>query len=247
MVDNIVTKAVGLVLITTAHMISNGSSQAGVTGTLGSNITLQFRFNDTVLHRNSHFAVYVKGERKIYERKKAKACPGGCFLNIDLNNASVEYHITNLRLNHSDLYWVSLFDSVPPIDSNKVQLIVKEENRSSTVPPLPTNITIIEDSGSSSFFSFHNVIVLVVLPVVLLAAALPLLIWCLVITKEQQQPQQQNSNPTVQETSLESNRVPPPSLVYSILDFPKRPSPILGINPNDTEYAAVNYLPENRV
>ncbi|XP_071342097.1 uncharacterized protein [Trachinotus anak] len=246
MVDNIGTKSAGLILIAAAHMIFKGSSQAEVTGTLGSNVTLKFRFNGTVLHPDSHFAIYITGQRKIAELNN-KVWSGEGVLDIYPKN-TVLYHITNLRLNHSEIYWASLFVSGFITESNKVQLIVQEENRSSTVPPLPTNITINEYSGSSSFFSFHIVIVLVVLPVVLLAATLLCLIWCLMRTKDKQrQPQQENSNPTVQETVQEANRVPPPSLVYSVLDFPKRPSAVLEMNLNDTEYAAVNYLPEKRV
>ncbi|XP_071342098.1 uncharacterized protein [Trachinotus anak] len=213
MVDNIGTKSAGLILIAAAHMIFKGSSQAEVTGTLGSNVTLKFRFNGTVLHPDSHFAIYITGQRKIAELNN-KVWSGEGVLDIYPKN-TVLYHITNLRLNHSEIYWASLFVSGFITESNKVQLIVQEENRSSTV---------------------------------LLAATLLCLIWCLMRTKDKQrQPQQENSNPTVQETVQEANRVPPPSLVYSVLDFPKRPSAVLEMNLNDTEYAAVNYLPEKRV
>lgn len=41
-----------------------------------------------------------------------------------------------------------------------------------------------------------------------------------------------------------SVNVPEPSLIYSVLDFPKRASAVLEINPDDTEYAAVSYLPD---
>ncbi|XP_068176587.1 uncharacterized protein [Antennarius striatus] len=57
-------------------------------------------------------------------------------------------------------------------------------------------------------------------------------------TDKQQQPQQQISNPIVQETENVSS----PTLVYSVLDFPKRTQVVLENNPRDTEYAAVSYL-----
>lgn len=40
------------------------------------------------------------------------------------------------------------------------------------------------------------------------------------------------------EVSVEA---PQPSVVYSVLDFPKRASAVLDSNVNDTEYAAVSY------
>lgn len=50
----------------------------------------------------------------------------------------------------------------------------------------------------------------------------------------------------LQETLEASNYAPAPPLVYSVLDFPKRSSAVLELNPSDTEYAAVSYLPEQR-
>ncbi|KAF3690770.1 hypothetical protein EXN66_Car006443 [Channa argus] len=250
MVD-IVFKPLGLVLIATAHMAFNGPSKAEVTGTrditgiLGSNITLIFTFINAVVRPNSYIAVYTHGHKKIAE---CKICSGKGSFEIDPKNGSVSYHIANLKQNDSETYWASLFGSTPPKESNKVRLYVREEKTSTTVPPMLTNDTIAENNGSSSSYSFHIVTVLVVSPVVLLAALLPWLIWCLLRTKDEQQQSspRQNSNPTIQET-VECNSVPPPSLIYSVLDFPKRPSTVLEINQNDTEYAAVSYLSENLV
>ncbi|XP_044056518.1 uncharacterized protein LOC122878163 isoform X2 [Siniperca chuatsi] len=214
-------------------------SRAEVTGILSSNITLQFTFNVSIT-KNSHFAVYTTGQRKIAEYPQGK---GGGVFNFHPKNTTVFYHITNLKLNDSGRYWASVFmDSGFLEESNKVELIVREENRSSTVPPM-LNITTTPKTTSSS----HVITVLVVSPVVLLAAIVPWLIWCLVRTKDkQQQPPQQTSNHTVQATVEAFNNVPAPSLVYSVLDFPKRPLSVLEMNPNDTEYAAVSYLPEKR-
>lgn len=50
----------------------------------------------------------------------------------------------------------------------------------------------------------------------------------------------------LQET-IEFNSTSPPSVIYSVLDFHKRPSAVLEMNPNDTEYAAVSYLSEKRM
>ncbi|XP_045905458.1 uncharacterized protein LOC123971007 [Micropterus dolomieu] len=238
MVDNIVTKPLGLVVIIAAHMVFNGPSRAEVTGLLSNNITLQFPFNVSISN-NSHFAVYIDS-KKIAEYRQGDRT--GVF-DVYSKNTTVFYHITNLNLNDSGYYWASLFKEGYAEESDKVQLIVREENRSSTVPPELNNNTTPENSERPSFS--HIITVFVVSPVVLLAAIFPWLIWCLVRTQDKDQPPpQQTSNHTVQEIVEVSNNVPAPSVVYSVLDFPKRPSAVLEINPNDTEYAAVSYLPE---
>ncbi|XP_035504246.1 uncharacterized protein LOC118318572 [Scophthalmus maximus] len=244
MVANIVTKSLGLVLFATAHVVFKGLRQAEVTGILGTNVTLHFTFDDTVINNNSHFAVYRPGMKKIAECSKNKGCSGGVVLDIH-QNSSVQYHITKLQQDHCGIYWASLFiNSGPPKESNKVQVFVQKENSSNTVSPLQTNITTLtKDSGSSSFSFYHIITILVV---VLLAAVLLLLIWCLVRDKDKEQPQQQNSNPTVQGRVEGSYSAAPPSLIYSVLDFAQRPSAVLDIDPNDTEYANVSYLPEKR-
>nr|XP_043899423.1 uncharacterized protein LOC122780499 isoform X1 [Solea senegalensis] len=248
MVDNLITKPLGLVLLATAHMVCNGPGQAEVTGTLGSNVTLQFTFNDTVVSNHSYFAIYITGLKKIAEYNSKGGIGGGVF---DIyQNTSIRYHITRLKQNQSGIYWASLFlGSGLPKESNKVHLIVQSENRNNTDSPLPNNTRKIEERGSPGVFSFHIVTVLVVLSVVLLAAVLPLFTWCLMRAKDTQQQQQpqQNSNITVQqETVEEATSVSPPSLVYSVLDFPRRSPTPLHVDPYNTEYANVSYLPEKR-
>ncbi|XP_029285090.1 uncharacterized protein LOC115006761 [Cottoperca gobio] len=250
MFDNVISKPLGLVLIVTAHMVFNGLSQAEITGLPGTNVTLQFTFNVSV---PESFAVYTKNHTTKYTQKVAGYSQGKSSskeenVKVYAKNMSVFFHITNLKLSQSGIYWASLFrDLGLPKESKMVELIVQDENRSSTVPPVPNDITINEDSGSPSLFSSQFVTVLVVSLVVLLAAAFSLLIWCLVRSKDKQQPPpQQSSNPTVQKTDEASNNVPAPPLVYSFLDFPKRPSSVFVINASETEYAAVSYRPENR-
>lgn len=245
MVDNIVLKSLGLVLIITAHMVFNGLSRA-YTGLMGNNITLQFKFNVTVTEK--HLACYKEPQTKVAEYSKQRHFPEDGDIIIYPNKTSVFCHITNLKLNHSGIYWASLLDSGLALESLRVQLTVEEkEHRNSTVSPKPNDITTNKDRGSPSFFSSHIVTVLVVSPVVLMAAVLPWLIWCLLRAKDTQQRQPEASpNPTVQETIEATNTVPARPLVYSVLDFPKRPSAVLEINPSDTEYAAVSYLPENQ-
>ncbi|CAB1431235.1 unnamed protein product [Pleuronectes platessa] len=241
MVDNIVRKPIGLALLAMAHMVFSGPCQGKCNGTLGSRFIFRFRFNDAVIDESSHFAVYIEDDKKIAEHLGHKGNLGGGGFNFDQNH-SVLYHIEKLKQNDSGIYWVSLFVDSRTTKSNEVHLCVQDGNRSVAVSPQLINTT---NSGRPGPLSLHLVPVLLA-PVVLLAAALPLLIWCLVRTKEKQQQQQQNSNSTVQETVAGSSTGPPPSLIYSVLDFAKRPPAALDTQPNDTEYAAVSYLTEKR-
>lgn len=241
MVDNIVTKLLALVLIAVAHMVFNVHSQAEVPGILGDNITLSFKFN-TTLTKNSHFGVYKiqLDSTKIAEFNNGSR---GDVFKVYPRNSSVSWHISNLTLNDNGSYFVSLYSPPrPPKESNRVLLIIREGNKSSTVPTIQSDTSIPEQSGSSSLI----VTVFVVSPVVLLVAVLLSFICCLVRAKGKQETPQQNSTPTVQETVEASTNVPGSSVVYSVLDFPKRPSAVLEMNPSDTEYAAVSYLQEKR-
>lgn len=242
MVGNIVTKLLGIIFIIVAHMAFNVQSQSKeVTGILGDNITLPFKF-DTTLQKNGHFGVYKNQSAKTKIAEYQNANEGEVF-KVHLENNSVSWRIINLTLSDNESYWVSLFGkSGLTKESNVVRLIIREGNRSSTVPTMQTEISTTEKNGSSSVI----VTVLVVSPVVLLVAVLLCLICCLVRAKDKQETPQQNSTPTVQETIDSSTNVPVSSVVYSVLDFPKRPSAVLEMNSSDTEYAAVSYLQEKR-
>ncbi|XP_030583061.1 uncharacterized protein LOC115778847 [Archocentrus centrarchus] len=258
--ENTITKPLGLVLIITAHIVFNDPSHAEVIGTLGSNITLQFIFNISFTKTN-YIAIYTLGEKKIDDYAKWKRS-----FDIYPQNSSVFYHITNLTINHSNTYWASVFLGFgSPEKSNEVQLIVEERNTSSTAPPTLTTHTGAHVNESSPITNI--VIVLAVLPVVLLATVLPWLICSLVkptemgsgddvkpslaLNKQQQQQQQQqrpgqSSTLTVHESIESSSSMPTASVIYSVLDFPRRPPTAVEINPRDTEYAAVSYLQEKR-
>uniref|UniRef100_UPI0037E96B70 uncharacterized protein n=1 Tax=Semicossyphus pulcher TaxID=241346 RepID=UPI0037E96B70 len=245
MVDNTIAKPLGFFLIVTALMVFIECSGVEVTGILGTKVTLQFKFNIS-LNENSHFAVYLGPEnyRKIAEYKNGESYTEVVFDACFPKFASAFCNISNLSYNDSGHYWATLFvpsGQIPP-NSERVQLIVREENRS-TASPMPVDIPTPDHSGNSS--STHTITaVLIVSPVVLLAVALCCLIWCLSRTKDKQEaPPYQTSNPTIQETIEASTHVPAPSLVYSVLDFPKRTSTVLEMNSNDTDYAAVRYLP----
>ncbi|XP_020512153.2 uncharacterized protein [Labrus bergylta] len=246
MVHNIITKSVGIFLIVAAHMVFIDCSRTNVIGILGSNITLQFTFNISITN-NSHFAIYRNvppdSQKKIAEYTNGQSKSGVHFNTYPQNNY-VFCHIKNLSLSHGGPYWASFFmDSKGfPTESEKVLLIVLEESNNSTGPTVQDDSLKI-DGGNSNIMTS----VLVVSPVVLLAAVLTGLIWCLVRTKDKQEAStHQNSNPTIQETVDASIPVPPSSLVYSVLDFPKRTSTVLEINSSDTEYAAVSYFTEKR-
>ncbi|XP_005730322.1 uncharacterized protein LOC102209246 isoform X1 [Pundamilia nyererei] len=253
--ENTITKPLGLVFIITAHMVFNDPSHAQVIGIFGSNITLQFTFNVSI-NVNSQIGIYITGEKKIDDFKSWK----GSFVICPQNN-SVFYHIINLTLNHTNTYWASLFGGNLR-KSNEVKLTVEERNISCTAPPPSTKPTVFNESSNS--LSINKIIIIfAVLPVVLLATVLPWLICSLVRPKEagsggdakpslalnkqqQQQERPQSSTPTVQESVASLSSVSAPSVIYSVLDFPKRPPTIVEINPRDTEYAAVSYLTEKR-
>ncbi|XP_005730323.1 uncharacterized protein LOC102209246 isoform X2 [Pundamilia nyererei] len=239
--ENTITKPLGLVFIITAHMVFNDPSHAQVIGIFGSNITLQFTFNVSI-NVNSQIGIYITGEKKIDDFKSWK----GSFVICPQNN-SVFYHIINLTLNHTNTYWASLFGGNLR-KSNEVKLTVEERNISCTAPPPSTKPTVFNESSNS--LSINKIIIIfAVLPVVLLATVLPWLICSLVRPKDKQQQQQerpQSSTPTVQESVASLSSVSAPSVIYSVLDFPKRPPTIVEINPRDTEYAAVSYLTEKR-
>lgn len=119
--------------LTRTHPLSclhTGTSRGEVTGILGNDTTLEFKFNISV---TEYFAVYTTNHTKIAEYSKGKISSSGGDFDVNPKNTSVFFTITNLKLNHSRIYWVSLFtDSGLIIESKKVQLIVREENRSST-------------------------------------------------------------------------------------------------------------------
>ncbi|XP_016897063.1 uncharacterized protein LOC103395684 isoform X1 [Cynoglossus semilaevis] len=245
MADNVITKPLGLVLIATAHMVF-GPGGAEVIGTLGNNITLTFTFNETAINYNSHFAVYLN-DRKIAEYTGHRRFMLGDVFDI-YQNTSVRYHISKLYLNKSGSYRMTLFqDSTKLKESdNEVHLTVLRGNTSSTVGPLQENITTTTRSESSTFALPTDMIFVLVISLFLLTVALfSLLIWCLVRVKARQQQYvpQQNSNTTTQDTINISNSPPQPPLVYSVLDFPKRPA-ATSVNSDNTEYANISYVSE---
>lgn len=240
MVDAFISKPLGLAFIITAHMVFHGWGHEQVTGFLGSSVTLRFTFNTNITNLTK-IGVYIKNEKKITDNRQCRSC-----LDIYPENASVLYHIANLTSDHSKLYYIGLMGSTKVIESNKVELILQEETENVTVFQTPTSSTIPLDGGSPSFFSSHIVIILVVFPAVLFIAALPLLICHFDKTKDkEQQQQQQTSNPTLQET-IEMSNSPAPSVIYSVLNFPSRPSAVVEMSSSDTDYAVVSCLPEKR-
>ncbi|CAN9500943.1 unnamed protein product [Ophioblennius macclurei] len=244
MVLSSVWKPLGLVLLITAHMIVNGRGHEQVTGLLGGSVTLRFTFNVSITN-DSQFGLYVtETKTKISDNKNCRRC-----FDIYPENSSVLYHIANLTSNDSEVYHASLLSAFKVVQSNnKVQLILREETRNTTVSQTPTNSTMAEERGSSTFFSCHFVIVLGVLLAALLTTALTIFICCVDKTKGKTQQEQQTSNTTLQVTVEESNLPPPPppSLVYSVLDFPKRSPVVAKKDSCDTDYAIVIPLPEAR-
>ncbi|XP_074524839.1 uncharacterized protein LOC141789354 [Halichoeres trimaculatus] len=246
MVSDAIEKSLGAVLIIAARIIFIECSTTNVTEIAGTNITLKFTFNIGITNE-SHFAVYMgKDPEKHVKIAEYKNGPIRASKYVTYpKNGSVFCNLTNLMLNHSGYYQASLFWSGRLIESEKVRLIVHQEDTStvtlkSEIPKEP------EDSGSSSSSKMITTAVLVVSPVVLVAMLI-WLIWSVVKTKDKQEPlPHQNTAPTIQETVEAPSQVPAPSLIYSVLDFPKRASAVQEVNLSDTEYAAVSYLTEKR-
>ncbi|XP_032426995.1 uncharacterized protein LOC116725201 [Xiphophorus hellerii] len=245
MVENGFAKPLGLVLIVTAHMVFYDPSHADVIGTVGQNISLHFKFNTTITDK-SRIAVYrcLEKQNKISEYPNYKN-----EFKIYPEDSSIQFHITNLSLNHSETYWAILIMDLSKIHSkNEVKLIVQEEYLTTTVPPETSTFTKTTNNGSSSFFSSQIVTVIVVSPFLLLAALLPFLVICLPKPKDQtQEGRQRSSTPTTQETVEVTVSTTDQSLVYSVLDFPKRPPSAVELGSNETEYATVSYLPEKKL
>ncbi|XP_012737867.2 uncharacterized protein LOC105939996 [Fundulus heteroclitus] len=243
MVENRFTKPLGLVLIVAAHMVFCGLSHVRVIGIVDQNISLNFTFNTTI-RNNSSIAVYkcISKQQKISEYPHCKS-----EIEVYPEFSSVIFHLTNLSLNNTETYWATLFRNGKTETSNKVELIVQEDNRRTSVPPVPSTFTQTTTSGSSSFLSSNVVTVIVVSPFLVLAAILPFLVICLAKPKgPTQEASQRTSNPPAQETLEVSVNSTGSSLVYSVLDFPKRPPSTVEFSPNNTEYASVSYLPEKK-
>lgn len=95
---------------------------------MGTNISLQFTFNVS-LTKSSYFGVYVTDQKKIAEYILGKYTD---VFDIYPENSSVVWHIKNLKLNDSGSYWATIIESGLAQESNKVQLMVQEGNKSST-------------------------------------------------------------------------------------------------------------------
>lgn len=239
MVNSFLSKLLGLVLIIAAQMIFHGRGHELVTGFLGSSVTLQFTFNISITN-SSKIGVYMtENQKKISDNSN---CPS-CF-DIHPEKSSVFYHITNLTSSNSELYWASLLQPDHVIESNKVQLILRENSKNATVSQMLTNSTIPQDRGNSSFFSSHTIIILVALSAVILIAVLPLSIRCFDTMKDTKQGKQ-TSNPALQETT-EGSSLPATSVAYSILNFPPRPDAVMETSASDTNYAVVSCLSEKK-
>ncbi|KAK7901580.1 hypothetical protein WMY93_018349 [Mugilogobius chulae] len=243
------------VVMAMALLSAGQRSTEVVTGILGSNITLTFKFNisrisltDIALYRDTG----AEGNKsKIME---AKNNPGA--FTIHTENATVLYHMINLTMKDSQTYYVGIL--VPPVsESNRVQLLVIQENSTTagkyrTSPSALLLAPLCPDDrdrsrGLSSPALTGAVLCPLLLLMLLLTAALLTAHWCLRRTKETNGQVQDSSIPTVHDrvvsTSVQGK--PGSSLVYSVLDFPQRPARVLDLD-NDTQYASISYLPGTR-
>ncbi|TNM87813.1 hypothetical protein fugu_006034 [Takifugu bimaculatus] len=231
----------GIVVMVAAHMMFNVQSQTEVTGFLGTNITLKFTFPaDVSIQNNSHFVVHQnsKEQKKVAEYTQGNR---GDVFEVHPENNSVLWHIIGVRLNDSGDYWAGLVNK-GVIKSNTVWVNVREAATNCIVPPGQGNNSETEDMGEkweTGSGTAQIAAIAVVSTLVLMAAILPFLIWSLLGGKEKtEQPSHQFSNPEVQETPSTVS-VSAHSVVYSVLDFPKRASGVTDINFSDADYANV--------
>nr|XP_061831966.1 uncharacterized protein LOC133616563 [Nerophis lumbriciformis] len=246
MVREIVTKPLEFVLMITMHMVVTGPGQAEVTGILGQNVTLQFRFNQTIITKRSHFAVYTTGPKKMAEWFPQKGC-STCF-GLYLDNSSARYQITNLTHGHTGTYWATLFTkSGLARPSSSVHLLVLEEDSHDTISHVEENRGTTKHTPRTSHLPFSDPVIAipVVSLVVLLAAVLPCLFWCCVRTRGTKVGAFFRADVNADGNSQPSTQAPPaapePTFVYSVLDFPKRlPTPL---KDKPTEYCRVVVYP----
>ncbi|XP_054646917.1 uncharacterized protein LOC129189333 isoform X2 [Dunckerocampus dactyliophorus] len=216
MVEEIVTKRLGLVLMITTHMVISGPGQAEVTGIVSHNVTLQFTFNDAITAK-SHFAVYTTGPQKMAECSPRKG--------------------------HTGTYWATLFtEGGQTRPSPSVHLIVQEENSHDTNSHEQENSTTTkyQPRESSPLFFGPIFAVLVVSLVVLLAATLPCFFWRCVRARDCSA--EENSQPATQVPPA----VPEPTFVYSVMDFPMRQATHLKEKPIGTYYCSIRYHPNQK-
>ncbi|MEQ2219157.1 hypothetical protein XENOCAPTIV_013375, partial [Xenoophorus captivus] len=126
MVENGFTKPLGLTLIVAANMFFYGPTHADVRGVVGQNISIQFTFNSSI-SSDSRIGVYkcTDKQQKISEYPNYKNV-----FEIYPENSSIRFHLTNLSLNHTEIYWATLFKTSTNEFSERVQLTVQVENRS---------------------------------------------------------------------------------------------------------------------
>ncbi|XP_029904856.1 uncharacterized protein LOC115357512 [Myripristis murdjan] len=241
MLDNSISKPFGFAFIITAHMILNGPSQAQpdqITGAVGGNVNLSFKFNKIPNTFNCRLALYRDDNLKISQCHCNITCSKNLSCVFNKETKSAFYCIYNLTPKHTGIYWVTLFNQGKILNSTNKSLLVREDDTSSTVPPSPTTNTVTEADVDPSQTASHPFVpffffVLGVLAATLLTGVLALVIWSHRRTKEQQQ----DPIPRMQETVGATN----PALVYSVLDFPKRHQEGVEVQLTDTEYATISY------
>ncbi|XP_020789077.2 uncharacterized protein LOC110168002 isoform X2 [Boleophthalmus pectinirostris] len=231
-----------------------------VNGTVGSNITLTFRFNSSYAHELTDVGLYY-GEHQKMAQCQASSCPSA--FTVHNHNATVLYHLSNLTLEDSRVYYTALYTvKAPRPESNRVQLQVMEESQTTAPPPgtssssSPTSVSL--DKGLSQGLSSSVLTGAVLGPLLLLAGALFTVSWCILKSKELKEQIEDRSIPTVHDRVPSvgacvtpgpsgSSCVDPPgpsgsSLIYSVLDFPQRPTRVLDVD-NNAQYATIRYLP----
>ncbi|KAM4629123.1 uncharacterized protein ACJ7VT_001502 [Polymixia lowei] len=244
MVDYIMSEPLRVVLIITAQMVFNGHSNAEkLIQTEGDNINLLFTFTDFNSTSVKSAGLYIN-EDKIKDCLVNASCDDCAFNKTDV---SVSYCIKNVTLNNNGIYSVYLFmvngDYLKHSDNKSLTV---QKGNSNTVAPTADPATASTQGASGNSSPAWPVALLVVLlgsTVLLAAVFFSWFIWGLMKNTDQQQ-----QDTTKAETVEASNTVPACSLVYSVLDFPRRPQegaeasqPRGERRLSDTEYTAVTF------
>ncbi|XP_056132811.1 uncharacterized protein LOC130109866 [Lampris incognitus] len=251
MVDYTTSRPLALVLISTAHMVFTGLSLGEVrNGYQGSNITLEFRFQNISGTSIKSAGLYRNDTQKINECPLESMCSESHVCVFNRHTTLAFYCIANLTFEHNGNYWVTLFmksSGAQKVQSNSISLIVHKQKRWSTVSPPTANTTESETTGKmpERAFPLHYLMLLGVLAIAILAGSLT---WFIRRHRRNTEQRHHDPNPTVQVREEASHPAPAMSPVYSVLDLPKRPQGVVDtsqqrvdVEPSDTEYAVIAF------
>ncbi|XP_062306931.1 uncharacterized protein LOC134011347 [Osmerus eperlanus] len=249
---NVILKSLLMLIFILQVRLDEPNLASKVTGTLGKDVKLNFTFKNISRENISSVTLY-KGEKsntKISEcfQEGQSDCSQGrpCIFNVASKEAS--FCIQNLALEHSGVYWVTLFPKKGGLlHSNKLSLHLDIENHT-TVPPQSIHTT--EGPTTSNINIFYIILAGLVVPIIVLISGL--LVWFCWIQMLHSDPSQQNDLAAKSQMTEENSKatVAVHSVEYGILDFHSHHTggedanhrPDIVIRSTDSvEYAAITF------